>query len=149
MVKFIIIIGRKKVSNYVTQCNYLISQTKLLTALFKNNIEKYFRNYKFWVKYFYQYFQIFSIFIYNEILSIFQKLQTLWQGKKKTPIQQPMTKEKLRKNGLCFITGCFIKPFKIIISFYILQAHSQHNFRFLLSGWCKKYQKGKLGTVNS
>ena len=30
-----------------------------------------------------------------------------------------MRKEKLRKAGLCFITGCFIKHFKmIIISFY-------------------------------
>ena len=26
-----------------------------------------------------------------------------------------MRKEKLRKNGLCFITGCFIKLFKTII----------------------------------
>ena len=40
------------------------------------------REHKFLVKYFYQYFQIVSIFIYNEspadkILSIFQNLQTL------------------------------------------------------------------------
>ena len=40
------------------------------------------REYKFLVKYFYQYFQIVSIFIYNEspadkILPIFQNLQTL------------------------------------------------------------------------
>ena len=39
MMKFTIIIGRKYFSNYVTQSNYLIIQTKLLTALFKNNIE--------------------------------------------------------------------------------------------------------------
>ena len=39
MIKFTIIIGRKYFSDCVTQSNYLIIQTKLLTALFKNNIE--------------------------------------------------------------------------------------------------------------
>ena len=37
--KFTIMIGRKYFSNCVTQNNYLIIQTKLLTTLFKNNIE--------------------------------------------------------------------------------------------------------------
>ena len=39
MIKFTIIIGRKYFSYYVTQSNYLIIQIKLLTALFKNNVE--------------------------------------------------------------------------------------------------------------
>ena len=39
MIKFIIVIGRKCFSNYVAQSNYRIIQTKLLTTLFKNNIE--------------------------------------------------------------------------------------------------------------
>ena len=30
-----------------------------------------------------------------------------------------MRKEKLRKVELCFITGCFIKPFQIIINHFI------------------------------
>ena len=29
------------------------------------------------------------------------------------------------------------------------KKHSYRSFRILLSGWRKKYQKGKLGTVNS
>ena len=37
MIKFFIVIGRKC---YVAQSNYWIIQTKLLTALFKNNIGK-------------------------------------------------------------------------------------------------------------
>ena len=61
-----------------------------------------------------------------------------------------MRKEKLRKVGLCFITGCCIKLFKMIINhFFIItiisQAHSQRNFGFLVSG----ISKGELGTVNS
>ena len=40
MIKFTVIIGQKYFSDYVTQSNYLIIQTKLLTALVKNNIEK-------------------------------------------------------------------------------------------------------------
>ena len=39
MIKFTIIIGWKYFPNYVTQSNYLIIQIKLLTTLFKNNIE--------------------------------------------------------------------------------------------------------------
>ena len=31
--------------------------------------------------------------------------------REKTLIQQSMREEKIRKVGLCFITGCFIKPF--------------------------------------
>ena len=57
-----------------------------------------------------------------------------------------MRKEKLRKAGLGFITGCFMKPFEMIINhFFISQAHSQRNFSFSIQG----YQKGKLGTANS
>ena len=44
-------------------------------------------------------------------------------------MQQSMRKEKLRKGGLCFITGCFIKPFNMIINgIFISQAHSEGNF---------------------
>ena len=39
MVKFIIIIGQKCFFNYIPQSSYLNIQTKLLTALFKNNFE--------------------------------------------------------------------------------------------------------------
>ena len=35
-----------------------------------------------------------------------------------------MRKEKLRKVGLCFITGCFIKPFKMIINHAFLYFSS-------------------------
>ena len=53
-----------------------------------------------------------------------------------------MRKEKLRKVGLCFITGCVIKAFKMIINFFFIsQAHSQHNYDFLISG----IPKGEIG----
>ena len=52
-----------------------------------------------------------------------------------TLMQQSMRKEKLRKVGLCFITGCFIKSFNMIIShFFVSQAHSQPNVYFSPSG---------------
>ena len=54
-----------------------------------------------------------------------------------------------KKKWTLFITGCFIKPFKIInFILFITQAHSQRNYRFLLSGWRKKYKKEKLGMAN-
>ena len=35
-----------------------------------------------------------------------------------------MRKEKLRKVGLCFITGCFIKPFQMIINHFFYFSSS-------------------------
>ena len=88
----------------------------------QNNV----RNYKFLAKY----FQIFSIFIYNESLPMksyqFFKICKRFdkEREKKTLVQQSMRKEKPRKVGLCFITGCFIKSFNMIINhFFVLQAH--------------------------
>ena len=53
-------------------------------------------------------------------------------------------KKNCRKVGICCITGCFIKSFNLIINhFFVSQAYSQPNFYFLISGWRKKYQKGK------
>ena len=58
--------------------------------------------------------------------------------------KEKMRKEKLRKVGLSFTIGCFIKSFNMIINhFFDFQAHSQPNFCLLKSGWRKKYQKGK------
>ena len=89
--------------------------------------------------YFYQLFQIFSIFRYNESLPMksyhfFKICKRFDKEREKTLMQQSMRKEKLRKVGLCFITGCFIKSFNMIINhFIVLQAHSQPNFCFLVS----------------
>ena len=102
----------------------------------QNNV----RNYKLLTKYFYQHFQIFSIFIYNESLPMksyqfFKICKRFDKEREKTLMQQSMRKEKLRKVGLCFITGCFIKSFNMIINhFFVSQAHSQPNFCFLMSG---------------
>ena len=63
--------------------------------------------------------------------------------REKALMQQSMGKEKLRKVGLCFKTGCFIMSFNMINHFFVLQAHSQPNFCFWISGWHKKYKKGK------
>ena len=52
-----------------------------------------------------------------------------------------MRKKKLRKAGRCFITGCFMKAFKMIIIFFISLAHSQRNYGFLISG----ISKGEIG----
>ena len=54
-------------------------------------------------------------------------------------------KRKTEKSWTLFTTGCFIKPFKMIINhFFISQAHSQRNFGFLISGISKgKIENGK------
>ena len=63
---------------------------------------------------------------------------------------------------LFYLTGCFMKPLKIAINhfffnrsfcsqdfFFISQIPSQRNFCVLISGWRKKYQKGKFETTHS
>ena len=88
----------------------------------QNNV----RNYKLLTKYFYQHFQIFSIFIYNESLPMksyqfFKICKRFDKEREKTLMQQSMRKEKLRKVGLCFITGCFIKSFNMIINHFLFR----------------------------
>ena len=68
-----------------------------------------------------------SIFKFSPFLSIksyqFSKFTNgLIRKEKKTLIQQSMRKEKLRKIGLCFKTGCLIKPFRMIIIFFYLSS---------------------------
>ena len=68
----------------------------------QNNV----RNYKFLEKYFYQHFQICSIFKYNESLPMkssqfFKIFKHFDKGREKTLMQQPMRKEELREVGLC------------------------------------------------
>ena len=54
-----------------------------------------------------------------------------------------MRKEKLRKVGFCFITCCFIKPFKVIINlsfFYFLSSFTAQFSIFDISD----IKRGKL-----
>ena len=94
-------------------------------------------------KYFDQYFQIFSIFISNEGLPMIFT-NALIKKTEETLIHQSMRKEKLRIARLCFIVGCFIKSFKMIINhfFFISQAHLQRSFCFLLSEWRRSIKRG-------
>ena len=64
-----------------------------------------------------------SIFKFSQFLLIksyqfFKIYKRFHKEREKTPIQQSMRKEKLRKVRLCFITGCFINPFKMIINHF-------------------------------
>ena len=85
---------------------------------------------KLLANYFYQYFQIFSIFI-DKVLSKRKNTDTVVNGK------------RMRKVGLRFTTSYLLKPFQIIINhfFFISQAHSLRNFLFFTSG----ISKGKTG----
>ena len=66
--------------------------------------------------------------------------------REKTLMQQSMRKEKLRKVGLCFITGCFIKSFNMIINHFSCFA-SAFAAQFLLSDirMMQEISKGELG----
>ena len=93
-----------------------------------------------------------------QILKIYKRF---YKQREKAIIQQSMRKEKLRKFELFFIEQVILWLWKwqLIIFpsiglfvhkiFFILQVPSQRNFCFLMSGWRKKYQKGKLGMTNS
>ena len=73
-------------------------------------------------------FQFFFIFINNESLST-----------KSDQFQYSMRKEKLTETGICFITGCIKKSFKMIIIFFIHKLTCSAVFD-LLSEWCNEYQ---------
>ena len=84
--------------------------------------------------------QIFSIFIYNESLPMkcyqfFKICKRFDKEREKALMQQSMRKKKLRKVGLCFIAGCFIKSFNMVINHLFCFASSfAAQFCFLISG---------------
>ena len=87
-------------------------------------------------KYFFYYFQIFSIFTYKKSsmrksyqFSRFYKI--FYKKREETLIQQSMRIEKLGKVGLSFITGCFINPFKMIIIFSSIALFGHKIFVFI------------------
>ena len=89
-------------------------------------------------KYLYYYFQIFSIFTYNDEKSLMRKsyrfskfYKIFYKKRAKTLIQQLMRIEKLGKVGLSFITGCFINPFKMIIIFSSIALFGHKIFVFI------------------
>ena len=51
----------------------------------------------------------------------FKILRCFDKKREKMLMQQSMRKEKLRKIGLCFITGCFIKSFNMIINHFLFR----------------------------
>ena len=66
--------------------------------------------------------------------------------REKTLMQQSIKKEKLRKVGLCFITGCFIKSFNMIINHFFCFA-SSFAAQFLLFDirMTQEISKGEVG----
>ena len=105
-------------------------------------------NISFWQKYFYQRFQIFSIYIYSDNLPIksyrfFKICKRLDKEREKALVQQSMRKEKTRKVGLCF---CFMKSFNMIMNhIFVLQAHLQPNFCFFDFRMTQEISKGEVG----
>ena len=74
---------------------------------------------KLLANYFYQYFQIFSIFI-DKVLSKRKNIDTVVNGK------------RMRKFGLRFTTSYFLKPFQIIINHFFLFFSSSFIAQFSL-----------------
>ena len=79
-------------------------------------------------KYFYQHFQIFSTFIYNESLPMksyqFFRMYKHFDMEREKNTYAAVSEKKLRKVELCFITGCFIKSFSMIINHFCCSANA-------------------------
>ena len=82
----------------------------------QNNV----RNYKFFAKYFYKYFQIFSILIHNERLLVksyqFLKIYKRFDKERERTICTSQWEKKNWEKFEFFITGSFRKPLKIAIN---------------------------------
>ena len=112
-------------------------QTAFTWCLQQQKSQK-FENVRLWMSIFrYENLKIVSLItseLFNRNLSIVHP--TLFLNSVIAPREKTlMRKEKPRKVGLCFITGCFIRFFNMIVNhFFASQAHSQANFCFLVSG---------------
>ena len=72
----------------------------------------------------------------------FFKIYKRFDKERKKFIQQSMRKKKLRKNGLYFVTGCFIKPFKIIIIFLFRKLICSAIFAFCYQDDARNIKRG-------
>ena len=103
-----------------------------------------FRKYKFWAKCSISTLKFFQFFLIKSY-QFFKIYQRFDKEIEKTLIEQSMGKKKLRKVEFCFIIGCFIKPYKMIINFFFFfflsQADLQCNFCFFISA----ISKGETG----
>ena len=54
----------------------------------------------------------------------FFKTYKRFNKEREKTLMQQSRKEKLKKVGLCFITGCFIKSFNVIINYFFVFASS-------------------------
>ena len=99
-------------------------------------------------------FKLSPFFIYNESLlmkscQFFKFTNPLIRKEKKHSHSSQSEKKSWEKLAL-FYNRLFYKDLLIIIHIsFILQAHSQYNFRSLIWRWREKYQKRSLGTANS
>ena len=64
--------------------------------------------------------------------------------REKTLMQQSMRKEKLRKVGLCFITGCFIKSFNMIINLFFFASSFAAQFLLFDIRIMQEISKGEV-----
>ena len=62
--------------------------------------------------------------------------------REKTLMQQSMRKVKLRKAGLSFITGCFIKSFNMIIIFLFRKLIGSPSFAFWYQDDARNIKRG-------
>ena len=60
-----------------------------------------------------------------------------------------MRKEKLRKNGIYFITGCSMKPLKIIIIFLFRKLVRSEIFAFCYQDDARNIKRGNWERQNS
>ena len=75
----------------------------------------------------------------------FFKIYKRFDKERKKLIQQSMRKKKLRKNGLYFVTGCFIRPFKIIIIFFYFGSSFAAQFSLFVIKMTQEISKGEIG----
>ena len=90
-----------------------------------------------------------SIFKFFPLLSIksYQFFNALIRKDKQDTHTAINEKRKTEKSWALFLTGCFIKLFKMIINHFFLFIKLIRSAVFAF--WYQGYQKGKLGTTNS
>ena len=70
---------------------------------------------------------------------LFRFYKRFYKEREKTITQPSMRTEKLGKVGLCFITGCFIKPLKVISIFSSMGLFVHRIFLCFISSFVAQF----------
>ena len=102
---------------------------------------------KFLTKYFYQYFQTFSVFIYDESYQFLKIYKRFDKKRKQHSMSAASEKRKIKKKWTLFYSRLFYKAFKVISNHFYFVSSFAARFSIFVIRMMQKISKELIGNI--